>query len=1771
MLKYKNNIIGLILIMTLLLSFIPLELFSYSSIGLKPKDLYEDRKIPFKEIEHLLPPGTQAENRKGFKLNTTIFVDKGIIVYGNHPKNFNPREIDFKKGTQNPSGKGYYEKEIKGVLERGEYRYHGQDYEGNPYTNVHFKDDVDLGIDLSEKAWIGFPWEKGLAKESNMTRRANYDEDATFQNDINKLYYDATKATTKNHQPYQIFNVLSPATLFNAGELRGWHVADNITYYQTFSVPKTEKKMTPVEAKVTIQNSPQELVMVEGQSEVTLEVKVEGILKDEGYIKKLEEYIYYTRKDIKEFKIELIGHGEETIKLKGANGGYHVFEVTVGRSQLNADSQITFTGKATAIFVNDKSSGTDNDQTTVTLQQQGKGFAANFDVRNYISLPNGDMYGLHHVNYLDGSIGKLKKYDYVIESYTTGTSHAFGYTASSVDNDIIDQALFNFIKPIVDGKTEEQFVFRIVQTVTQTDGQTDSCGREILIDLKSPEEPVLELPEININIPDRWYDIIPLPVSNSSKNIDSYSIKVNGMPVNSNAFLNGSYVFGASDIDRLYHIEIATNSTVDFGGVEQEGYLHGEQNLEGTMTKWVSVYSTKPRAQYKLDGNYKQNRRLSATNTSNDANAEFVLSSYPINNYQWRYRSVEGDMDSFRLRDISSLYKEFMFKEPGVYEVELVVTNTLGRVSDPYIVTFPIAEDYEPSIILNIWNNVLGRNEALNILHDVVSTEEDIITKNIIELYYDHNNDGNASQLLETFTNAEDFLGYTPTKLGTYKVVNTAEEAFGQPTLDEYITAEDTVKKVVEREFYVDNFRPLTELYIDIPIVLPEIDTYFMLDKNLDRAKNDYVLSSRMDIDNYLRGNNIRPKVATWDMHTYVYSQPASTSSFTGTSYPSSTIGYSSGGYSGTLNRYSVSDNGYTHDFGHYETKTESQSFTGSHTNTTYSSGTVSPYTSKSSSNPAPSSIYVSGNGYSGYIPRTGTSTNWTHTDTYSVSGNNWSSSASYTAHYAGTLTKSVQVWKSNLQWVNQYTGHYSGTIYKHVRQPYTDPFRTLSDKYIIYISDGNISELADLQMVLSKTDAKVILIGQDIIKSQIPHEHFILNNKPIDQLVIEALDHIATSNPYVGQYYVVAGEETFNLSHGSYDDEGDTIIEEGFQYVQDQHYYDTPLGMESFANSTYSETTWTSTVPTIFNKTGKFDIYRRIKDEPSSNPLFSSYSYYSNIPKITVYSHRRPIALAELDWDYDVGEDIYLTTWVDKSFDYDHLDSRGDKGIIERKVRYRRNGGEWIYKVPDRLNEGSYELEYYVRDVENTWSDTFTLNFTLSPAPPIQFDAKARAKETAFHLGSIPASESLEVYEAWTRYPFDVKLEVALYQGTVRQTPIKTIQYSSTTGTKAGNDIHWNNISYQIPETLPDGGYTLKVSAIGEGGQIQHKDFPVTVRTPINLVVEDLPVFIGDTTATLKGKTTKYPHQVVAKLYYQTPQESSVQMSGTLLGNHKDWMLQHNVPTDMEEGLYKIEFTATTPNGNRETLLLTHQLLSLKVENLRIGAILDFNWEEYFQTPGKRPTPLAVEGIHVKDMPVFRNKQHQGIKLGYRVKLKIDTIGLQGHGDEISIKARYYALDKKNDLYDAEIYVETKEGDFMKMKESSYYKTAGNMTLNQSSRKHHEIYPEKSHYNTWEFDVFIPYFAKAVKKGEELDLFDDNTFNHRLLIALDISGIKADGTIYDYTLRETQWGQDDGKIYGGNLPTNINLAGKGINHGEVFWYDLRDTALDDVELQRGW
>jgi hypothetical protein len=406
------------------------------------------------------------------------------------------------------------------------------------------------------------------------------------------------------------------------------------------------------------------------------------------------------------------------------------------------------------------------------------------------------------------------------------------------------------------------------------------------------------------------------------------------------------------------------------------------------------------------------------------------------------------------------------------------------------------------------------------------------------------------------------------------------------------------------------------------------------------------------------------------------------------------------------------------------------------------------------------------------------------------------------------------------------------------------------------------------------------------------------------------------------------------------FDEENDPIVERKFQYVQDQNYFDNPTGMESLATAEFSENSnWVDTKLTKFNKVGEYRIYRRIKDRPSTDPNFANYSYYSGTPEIRIYAHRKPIASATLDWDYDNSKNTYKTRWVCTSYDLDHQFSRADKGIVERKIMFRKTGGDWYYYIPDELEPGTYELRYYVKDVEGVWSDPYTMNFTLASSPPIQFDANLRTLDPDFSLNSIPASEYLEVYDVWTRYPYNVKLEMALYSGSTRKTPLKTVTYNSSRDTKTGNDIHWGNINYEIPDTLSDGTYTFKITAVDASNSSKRveKSFTVKVFTPINLNPIMPETVSTESTETIKATTSKYADTTRAIMFYGTSYQKTVNLTGSVSGKIKNWQNNTTISASIPEGTYTVRFTATTPSGKSETKNVTIRVEALKITEVTI------------------------------------------------------------------------------------------------------------------------------------------------------------------------------------------------------------------------------------------
>lgn len=503
--------------------------------------------------------------------------------------------------------------------------------------------------------------------------------------------------------------------------------------------------------------------------------------------------------------------------------------------------------------------------------------------------------------------------------------------------------------------------------------------------------------------------------------------------------------------------------------------------------------------------------------------------------------------------------------------------------------------------------------------------------------------------------------------------------------------------------------------------------------------------------------------------------------------------------------------------------------------------------------------------------------------------------------------------------------------------------------------------------------------------------------------------------------------EGILDLNTANFDEENDPIVKEEFQYVQNPGYFDNATGMDAFSASQFSDTlNWTDTKVNKFNKTGEYHIYRRIKDNPSNDLNFTNYSYYSGTPEIIVYSHRKPIASAALSWDFNASDNLYRTTWVDQSYDLDHQFNRGYKGIVERKIMYRRKGGEWIYKIPDKLEYGSYELQYFVKDPEGAWSDPFTMNFTLNPAPPMQFNASLRTLDGKFSLSSIPASEFLEAYNLWTRFPYSVYLQLGLYSGTSLAAPVKTINYTSATGVKKGNDIDWNNVTYQIPDTLSDGNYIFRATAYGEYGQNAYKDFNVTVSTPINLkgYINNATLnaeIQADSINTFTFATSKYVSNVKLGFKGKTYESKSGMISlKSNNGSTKTWEIKLNVPVDTatDNKTGSAVFTASTPSGKNETVNVNYKIITIRVYDFTITSIQDVNWRgfyfdllnpingdgERYGYPRKQNTEIKTDKMPVNSLSLIPY-EIDCVKAGCRIK---GYIRIKGSPNSVDLKARY-------------------------------------------------------------------------------------------------------------------------------------------------------------------
>jgi hypothetical protein len=147
-------------------------------------------------------------------------------------------------------------------------------------------------------------------------------------------------------------------------------------------------------------------------------------------------------------------------------------------------------------------------------------------------------------------------------------------------------------------------------------------------------------------------------------------------------------------------------------------------------------------------------------------------------------------------------------------------------------------------------------------------------------------------------------------------------------------------------------------------------------------------------------------------------------------------------------------------------------------------------------------------------------------------------------------------------------------------------------------------------------------------------------------------------------------------------------------------------------------------------------------------------------------------------------------------------------------------------------------------------------------------------------------------------------------------------------------------------------------------------------VHTPIDLVPIIPGIFITGSTFEIKAVTTKYACRTTVVLYKDTVYETVLEMSGSREGGIKNWSMLYTVPDSIEDGDYTAEFTAVTPNGNRESRQVAFSVQSLKISGVTIEGYWN-HWRGQVDMFGKR----------MSDEP------HRFLSLE-RVKINVHTLG---------------------------------------------------------------------------------------------------------------------------------------------------------------------------------
>ena len=1015
-----------------------------------------------------------------------------------------------------------------------------------------------------------------------------------------------------------------------------------------------------------------------------------------------------------------------------------------------------------------------------------------------------------------------------------------------------------------------------------------------------------ESPEFTINPAKEMLDIesfrLSLEMKEKLENINT-SVQLDSVLLSDDEksrFLEGGFIFPNHKETQIHSYKITFTSS---------------SGAVSSYSSKVIVYDSDPVLSiHAVSGDMKEGR-LIEIGADLSATPEYVLSrtQNKIDSIKVFGQEIKSETsaDSIRL----------WARQPGDIRISAHAYNQYGESTSEKV--FNISEDMPPDIQVQISGNAIFRGESIRLLSQISSPDSDEIDAGQIRLLMDKDGDGTYETKLSEQEDVKELV-FTPERLGSYCAEISAKEKPVVNALDGY---PKTAKKRLY--FEVINAAPVTKIASSANAKLKKTDLTLLVDKSLSQSEKDKISASISANTQKLLANGIDSRINIWNVGTFYLSKSVQQRIHTSATYPSSSISYTLDGYSGTLTRTKVEDYPYVKDMGSYITVTESKTFTKySQTNVVTGKGRTNPYVTDSVtySNPAPATFAVSEDGYKGELPRTGTikviEASYVYSPVYydSVTKTNrqtWTSTQGFQAVYSGTLTKTYTIWKPNLVTYHDYYGVYNGSVSKPYQESYLPNYRPDSEKIAVYITGDSVSGKSQLDSLKSKVDGlRLISIATKSGEALLPGMERIAYSGDIASSMDKLLKLMSSSYPPKEILMALIGENV-KIEAFDTDLENDQVDIPLHQIVHDPNYFESSLGLEDGTTLSYSEESYLKMpLKTVFNKPGKYVIYRKIRDLPDGNETFSKYS---NPDSLEVIVHRKPVSDFTVVETYNPATGRFNIVINDSSYDPDHRSSN-DKGIVKASFRYRLPSGEWIYNKPSSLTSGTYTFAQTVLDNEGSWSDEVQKTITIKPNTGVKISKALFApKNLAFSLSSIAATEEIKSLSIETKYPYPHSIEANIVNASGNEVlKMARYDYDSSKDKKTGDVISWRSISLIVPESLRNGDYKIRVKAFDLSVPTIYDvvETPITVFTPANIRTSFDSLLKGST-AKLNSTTSKYVKSLSAILFDGTSLQKKVDFAKD--PSSGAWIAKYIESRDIQEGNYFITFTATMPSGQIE------------------------------------------------------------------------------------------------------------------------------------------------------------------------------------------------------------------------------------------------------------